>query len=258
MDNLRVSLVQTHLVWEDPVANRDHFSTLLSPLAGRTDLVILPEMFSTGFSMRPEALAEPPEGPTPQWMMDQAKKLDAVITGSLIIQAHGRYYNRLIWMPPDGAFRHYDKRHLFTLAGEDRHYTPGKAHLLVTWKGWRILPLICYDLRFPVWSRNVFDYDLLLYVANWPERRVQAWSTLLAARAIENQAYTIGVNRIGHDGNDVYHSGDTGLYDFQGYPVYRCAHQEDVFTAALDKTAQRDFRQKLAFLPDRDTFQIQP
>ncbi len=257
MHPLRVTLVQSFLHWEQPQANREAFAEQFAHLKGKTDLVVLPEMFSTGFSMRAGELAEPMSGPTMQWMQEQARQLDAIVTGSLIIEERGSYFNRLIWMPPDGAFRAYDKRHLFTLAGEDKVYSRGRNHLLVSWRDWTILPLICYDLRFPVWARNIHQYDLLLYVANWPERRVGAWSTLLAARAIENQCYVVGVNRVGEDGNGIYHSGDSALCDYQGNVLYRCTHQPDVFTAELQLEPQRTFRQKLAFLQDRDHFSIQ-
>ena len=257
METLRITLVQSKLHWEDPEANRRAFSGRLAHLSGQTDLVVLPEMFSTGFSMQAAELAEPLEGPTMQWMLARAKELNAVVTGSLIVEARRSYYNKLVWMPPDGTYRTYDKRHLFTLAGEDRYYSPGSRHLLVSCRGWTILPLICYDLRFPVWARNIQDYDLLLFVANWPERRITAWSTLLAARAIENQCYVAGVNRTGADGNGVYHSGDSALYDYAGRQLYRCTHQEDLFTAHLQLEPQRHFREKLAFLQDRDQFRIQ-
>lgn len=257
METLRITLVQSELHWEDPEANRRAFSGRLAHLSGQTDLVVLPEMFSTGFSMRAAELAEPPEGPTMQWMLARAKELNAVIAGSLIVAERGSYYNRLVWMLPDGNYHTYDKRHLFTLAGEDRHYTRGNSHLLLTYRGWKILPLICYDLRFPVWARNTQNYDLLLFVANWPERRVAAWNTLLAARAIENQCYVAGVNRVGEDGNGVYHCGDSALYDYAGRQLYRCTHQEDIFTAHLQLEPQRTFREKLAFLQDRDQFRIQ-
>jgi len=256
VQNLRVSLVQADLHWEDKTANLAAFTRRLAPLSGLTDLIVLPEMFTTGFSMNPSRLAEPTEGPTLEWLARQAADTGAAITGSFIAQVEGRYYNRLVWMQPDGVFFTYDKRHLFTLAGEHQHYAPGNSRLVVEWKGWNILPLICYDLRFPVWSRNIEAYDLLLYVANFPERRSHAWKSLLIARAIENQVYTIGVNRVGADGNGIYHAGDSMLVDFQGQIQYILSHQEGLFTATLARDLQQNFREKFNFLADRDRFSI--
>lgn len=189
-------------------------------------------------------------------MREMAAHTGAVICGSLMIAEHGKHYNRLIWMMPDGKVHWYDKRHLFTLAGEHRWYTAGQTRLLVTLKGWRILPLICYDLRFPVWSRNVDQYDLLIYVANWPERRRSAWQSLLQARAIENQAYTIGVNRVGEDENNIRYAGDSSVIDYQGTVLFQLAYQTGVQTLNLDYQEQQGFREKYAFLEDRDTFTI--
>lgn len=256
MDNLRVTLVQVHLEWENKAANLAYFGHKLAQLPEPTDLIVLPEMFTTGFSMQPEALAEPMEGPTLEWMAIQANRTDAAVTGSFIVEMQGAYYNRLVWMQPNGDFFYYDKRHLFSLAGEHQHYSAGNKPLVVDWRGWRIMPLICYDLRFPVWSRNTHAYDLLLYVANWPERRNMAWSALLQARAIENQAFTIGVNRIGADGNGIVHSGDTSLYDFQGQCLYRASHVESVGTLCLNRQNQQNFREKFTFLDDKDAFTI--
>lgn len=256
MDNLRVTLVQAQLEWENKAANLAYFEHRLEQLSEPTDLIVLPEMFSTGFSMQPNHLAEPMQGPTLEWMSRCANVADAVVTGSFIVAEQGAYYNRLVWMQPDGEYFYYDKRHLFSLAEEHKHYSPGNKQLLVEWRGWRIMPLICYDLRFPVWSRNTFAYDLLVYVANWPERRSMAWSTLLQARAIENQVYTIGVNRIGADGNAVIHSGDTSLYDFQGLCLYRASHVEATVTLTLNRQNQQNFREKFTFLEDKDEFTI--
>ena len=253
-----VTLIQARLNWENPEANRTYFSEKLAALQEPTDLIVLPEMFTTGFSMSPETLAEPMDGPTMQWLAEQARSKQAVITGSFIATENGQYFNRLVWMQPDGQLYTYDKRHLFTLAGEHEHYTPGQKHLIVEWKGWRIMPLICYDLRFPVWSRNTQGYDLLLYVANFPEIRSYAWQQLLTARAIENQAYTIGVNCVGKDGKGIQYSGDTVLHDYAGEVLYRVSHTEDVYTATLSKEDQNRFRQKFAFLQDRDAFIFNP
>lgn len=254
--DLRVTLVQTFLHWEDKGANIEMLTAKLAPLAGQTDLVILPEMFTTGFSMNASALAEKMDGTTLAWLRTTAKALDAVVTGSFIAEESGRYYNRLVWMPPNGDYAVYDKRHLFTLAGEQNYYRAGQSILTATLKGWKIRPLICYDLRFPVWSRNTDAYDLLIYVANFPERRRHAWKSLLVARAIENQAYTIGVNRVGEDGNGVYYSGDTQLIDYDGQVRFHQADEEIVHTQTLSLQAQQDYRTKFAFLADRDDFSI--
>ncbi len=254
MQDLRISLIQTDLAWEKPAENRVLLSEKLAPLAGNTDLVVLPEMFPTGFSMNAADLAEPSDGPTLAWLRQQAAVLDAVVTGSYIAEEDGFFFNRLAWVFPDGTSKYYDKKHLFTLAGEHHHYTAGAERLIVSYLGWRICPLICYDLRFPVWSRNTENFDLLLYVANWPDRRRQAWRHLLAARAIENQVYTAGVNRVGLDGNEIYYSGDSSLIDFAGEQHFHCAHREAVFTATLSYSEQQTFRRKLPFLNDRDLF----
>lgn len=256
MQALRITLIQADLIWESPSQNRAAFDQFLRQVKGPTDLVILPEMFTTGFTMEPALLAEAMDGPTIQWMQQWAQTLNAVVTGSLIIEEDGHYLNRLIWMPPSGELQSYDKRHLFTLAGEQHHYSAGQERLLVEWRGWRIFPLICYDLRFPVWSRNTLNYDLLVYVANFPDKRSFAWRTLLQARAIENQAYTIGVNRVGTDGNGHYYGGDTCLLDFAGRPLLHMAAYPQVQTITIDHQAQQTFRQKLAFLPDQDSFRF--
>lgn len=253
---VRLTLVQCSLAWEDKAANLEQITTMIAPCKGQTDIIVLPEMFTTGFSMRPEALAETMEGPTLQWMAQQAVELDTALTGSFIVFESGHYYNRLVWMFPDGRYQTYDKRHCFRPAGEQEHYTPGSGHLLVHWKGWKILPLICYDLRFPVWSRNTQFYDLLLYVANWPERRAYPWNTLLRARAIENQVYTAGVNRIGLDGSGTDHSGDSAVLDFMGLPLQTAARQNAVFTVALSWSSQQEFRKAWPFWMDRDAFTL--
>ena len=262
---MRVSIVQSTLVWENPDQNRDHFDQKLASLAGLTDLVVLPEMFSTGFSMQAEKLAEPMDGPNMRWLAEQARTLQAAVTGSFICSEAGQFFNRLIFMRPDGSFDTYDKKHLFTLAGEHEHYTPGKMRLTTEWKGWRICPLICYDLRFPAWSRNHVDdslthdrqpYDLLLYVANWPIRRAHHWRTLLAARAIENQSFTIGVNIFGTDGNGLEYSGDSTVIDFGGQVICQISGQEDVTTTELSLADQQHYRQQLPFLQDADFFSL--
>src|SRR5690606_24430266 len=202
MQDLRITIIQTSLHWQDASANRTMFSEKLAAAAPATDLIVLPEMFTTGSSMDAAGLAEDAEGPTLQWMKEEAVRYSAVLTGSVMVKEGDNYYNRLYWVRPDGTYEHYDKRHLFRMAKEHHSYTPGKEKLLVELKGWNICPLVCYDLRFPVWSRNTgSQYDLLLYVANWPKPRANAWSTLLQARAIENLSYVVGVNRVGTDGN---------------------------------------------------------
>ena len=224
MQDLVVAIVQTPLYWQDPVANRAMLEEKISGLR-KVDVIVLPEMFTTAFSMNPAQFAENLFGDTFNWMTQKAKQFNAAITGSFICTENGKYYNRLIWMQPDGNYYKYDKRHLFTLAGENAHYTEGVERVTLEWRGWRICPLICYDLRFPVWSRNTFtknngvptaDYDVLIYVANWPEVRSYPWKQLLIARAIENQCYVIGVNRIGKDGNDISHSGDSMVINPRG------------------------------------------
>lgn len=256
MSILRATLVQTHLEWEDKKTNLELLGRKLAGLQGQTDLAVLPEMFTTGFTMNAQSLAEPAEGPTYQWMAAQASMLDAVITGSFIAKEDGNYFNRLLWVRPDGSYAFYDKRHLFTLAGEHEHYTAGNQRLIVELKGWKVMPLICYDLRFPVWARNVERYDLLIYVANWPEMRRQAWRTLLAARAIENQSYTLGVNRVGKDGNGFLYAGDSSAFDYGGEALFQAATVEGLFTVALSYEEQQAFRKKLQFLADQDKFEL--
>lgn len=255
MQDLTISLMQTSLEWESPKANLSRLAKLVRSLPV-TDLVILPEMFTTGFTMKPQGLAETPDGTALKWMKSLAAEKQAVITGSFIVEEDGNYFNRLFWVTPYGTTETYDKRHLFTLAGEEKVYQPGKQRLVTSWKGWRIMPLVCYDLRFPVWSRNRDEYDLLLYVANWPERRVSAWSRLLVARAIENQAYVAGVNRIGEDGNGIYHSGHSALIDPMGEVLWEVSHSEACYTITLKADSLLQVREKLPFLNDRDSFTI--
>ena len=254
MESMRITLVQSTLFWEDIEANLEAFGAQLAPLATNTDLILLPELFTTGFSMRTDTLAEPMNGPTFQWLLAQAQQLQAAICGSFICLEQGKYYNRLVWVQADGQFFTYDKRHLFAYAGEDRHYTAGQSRLLVNYKGWTICPLICYDLRFPVWSRNTCDYDLLLYIANFPARRSFAWRQLLTARAIENLTYTIGVNRIGKDGEGIEYSGDSRVMSYDGSLLFDGKDQAFVHTISLSKEDQLAFRQRFAFLNDRDEF----
>lgn len=233
----------------------------IDSIKDRTEVIILPEMFSTGFSMRPEILAESMDGEVVKWMQKIASNKKAIIAGSLIIVEDEKYYNRFIWMQPDGKYGFYNKRHLFAYAGEDQHYTGGDKRLIVSVKGFRILLQVCYDLRFPVWSRHNFndsasqlEYDALIYVANWPERRSHAWKTLLQARAIENQSYVIGVNRVGNDGNGIYHSGDSMVINAMGDVLYHKEREEDVFTIVLEKDHIEEVRKKLPFWKDGDKF----
>lgn len=256
--SLAVTLVQTSLIWEQPVENRSQLAAKLAPLQGRTDLVVLPEMFATGFSMRAAELGEPMDGPTVAWMQEQATQLDAALTGSFICIENGLFYNRLVWVRPDGGVHYYNKRHLFSLAAEHQTFTPGTERLTVEWKGWRICPLVCYDLRFPVWSRNHPDqpYDLLLYIANWPQTRSLHWRSLLQARAIENQAFVAGVNIVGTDGNQLVYGGDSAIIDFSGQHLYQISHCEGVFTTELSLEKLPTYRQQLPFLKDGDTFRL--
>ena len=276
---LTITLIQSQLHWEDKAANLLMFEEKIRSVKGATEMVILPEMFNTGFSMNPEHLAEKMDGDTLEWMTRVARENRLVLTGSLMIEEDQNYYNRLIWMLPVGQHGHYDKRHLFAFAGEDKHFTPGKKRLVTSVKGWRMHFQVCYDLRFPVWSaqqslmsplerkRRVsnFDalsmpsepeYDILVYVANWPEKRSFAWKTLLQARAIENQCYVIGVNRTGNDGNGIYHSGDSMVIDPLGEILYHAEHKEDIFTITLQKETLVDIRTKIPFWRDADHFMI--
>ena len=255
--DLTITIIQPDLAWEDRDENLRRFAGKLDAILGHKEVVLLPEMFSTGFSMQPQKLAEGIAGPTVQWMAAQAARHRVILAGSVIIEEDGRYYNRLIWMQPDGQSYHYDKRHLFGFAGEDAHYAPGDRRVIVQAKGWKIALQVCYDLRFPVWARqtpNAEPYDLLLYVANWPERRALAWRTLLQARAIENQCYVAGVNRVGTDGNGIQHSGDSRIIDPMGEVLWECSGKEATHTLRLSHEALRQTREKLPFLRDGDGF----
>ncbi|WP_184549733.1 amidohydrolase [Mucilaginibacter sp. FT3.2] len=259
MDNLKITVFQGYLFWENTDKNLQNISLRLSGgIREKTDLIILPEMFSTGFTMNAESLAEPMDGKTTKWMHQVARQYDCAVTGSIIIKENDKYYNRLIWMRPDGTYEHYDKRHLFALGKEHHTYTAGTQKLFVDLNGWRICPVICYDLRFPVWLRNLADnpYDLLIVVANWPERRALHWRTLLPARAVENQAYVIGLNRVGHDGNEVYHSGDSTCIDPNGNVVYYKRDEDDVYTFSIIADEVKKARRALPFLKDADEFEI--
>lgn len=269
MEDLKVTLIQSDLFWEDIDRNLAHFSQQLATLKDPGDLILLPEMFNTGFTMRSEKLAEAMMGKTMTWMQQQSKAKNCVLTGSLIIQENGMYFNRLLWIRPDGTFDTYDKRHLFRMAEEDTFYTAGKKKLLTEIKGWKICPLVCYDLRFPVWSRNKFtinpasakeykaEYDVLIYIANWPERRSHPWKALLTARAIENQAYVIGLNRVGNDGNSIYYSGDSSVTDFKGETISsNQSGREYTETIRLDYSKLDGFRKSFPVGLDADPFQL--
>jgi len=257
MQDLNVCAIQAALVWEDVAANLNAFGERISDIGDSPDLIILPEMFTTGFSMNSSTLAEKMNGKSISWMAEQASSTNAVITGSLIIEENGNYYNRLIWMRPDGTFSHYDKRHLFRMMQEDQSYAAGKKKLFVNLHGWAICPLICYDLRFPVWSRNRGDYDVLLYVANWPKSRRDAWRTLLQARAHENQAYVIGLNRVGMDINEVAFAGDSVMIDPKGSEIDEAGVEEKTLQASLNHLTLQDFRAKFPSALDADSFSLE-
>jgi omega-amidase len=260
MSSLTVTLIQTNLHWEDKQKNLKMFEEKINSIQQQTHIVFLPEMFSTGFSMKPEILAETMEGETIEWMKRTSAEKKVILCGSVIIKEDDLFYNRLIWMLPNGKFGTYDKRHLFCYAGEDQHYTPGKKRFIASVNGWKINLLVCYDLRFPVWARqqtlDAPEFDLLVYVANWPERRSHAWRTLLQARAIENQCYVVGLNRIGVDGNNINHSGDSMVVDPLGEALYHKVNDEDVFTITLTQEHLQDVRTKFPFWKDADQFQI--
>jgi len=251
---MKIALIQTALHWENPNANRNHFEKLILSITESVDLIVLPEMFSTGFTMHPIDVAETMSGETITWLKSLAKFKKAAIVGSLIIEENSNYYNRLVFVFPSGAIEKYDKRHLFTLAGEDKIYTAGNERLIVDYLGFKICPLICYDLRFPVFSRNTENYDVLLYVANWPKPRVNAWDILLKARAVENQCFVIGLNRVGFDNNNHEYVGHSQATDFSGNYLLIPQSEEGVFIITLDKTEMLATRKKLDFLADRDTF----
>jgi predicted amidohydrolase len=259
MQDLRVSLVQADLAWLDAAANRARLAERIQALAGAADLIVLPEMFTTGFTMEPERWAEPASGPTVDWLRQLAKETNAAITGSVATRDGALYYNRLLWVTPDQVVRSYDKRHLFRMAREHEHYTSGTDRIIVDLNGWRICPLVCYDLRFPVWSRNGSGdrgYDLLIYVANWPERRRYAWQSLLRARAIENLCYCVGVNRVGVDGVNIAYSGDSVALDYLGQSLTDPSEGPFVQTVQLSYHALSDFRQRFPAHLDADAFDL--
>ena len=257
-DQLKVAFIQSDLIWENPKANRKAFKQKINEISQKVDLIILPEMFTTGFTMTPNECAEAMDGKTMSWMQKMALKTSSAIMGSLIIKEQDAYYNRLCFVEPNGEIQAYDKRHTFTLAGEDKVYKAGNKKLIIEYKGWKICPLICYDLRFPVWSRNVEDYDLLIYVANWPKPRILAWDTLLKARAIENMAYCAGVNRIGTDKLENEYTGNSAVYDVLGNIMNTLRpNKEYVEIITLERSHINFYRNKLKFLNDKDHFTLE-
>ena len=264
MHNLRVSLVQGETRWHDPAGNRAYYGELIAPLHGTTDLVVLPETFTSGFSNDAIGNAETMDGPTVDWIREQAAKLDAAVTGSVQLRTGEGVFNRMLFATPDGGLAHYDKRHLFSFAREHERYAAGRDRAIVEWKGWNILLQVCYDLRFPVFARNRFDvvrpglpdYDLALYVANWPSPRAYPWKTLLRARAIENLCYVVGVNRVGTDGNGLHYSGDSAAIDFLGHPLSEATDQEVVSTMLLQAAPLVEHRARFPAMLDGDRFAI--
>lgn len=257
MQDLAIALVQFDISWQNPLANRQLIETKVEGFKTNPDLIVLPEMFTTGFTMEVESNAEPPEGETLQWMKSISKSTGAVITGSIIVSEHNKYFNRLFWVKPNGEYNYYNKRHLFRMADEDNYFSQGDESSIFELKGWKIKPLICYDLRFPVWSRNTdLAYDLIMYIANWPQTRINAWDTLLQARAIENLSYSLGVNRIGLDGTNKKYIGHSTAYDFKGEPLHSLTEIEEVIHITLSKSNLERFRKAFPANLDSDSFDI--
>ena len=260
MATLTISIIQTFIFWEDVDKNLKMLEEKINSLSGKIEVVVLPEMFSTGFSMNPENIAETMDGKAIEWLKNISSEKRLLLTGSLIIKEDNKFFNRLIWMQPDKNFYYYDKRHLFAYAGENEKYNPGNKRLIVSVKGFKINLLICYDLRFPVWSRqtkgNSPEFDILIFVANWPSKRINAWRSLLIARAIENQCYVVGVNRVGKDGNDIEYNGDSMLVDPLGNVIYEMKDTEEIFTFTLDYNELETVRSQFPFLKDADDFRI--
>lgn len=256
-EDLHIAGIQVDLFWEQPKKNRENLEKHLDQLPKDVDLAVFPEMFATGFTMQPKRVAESMKGPSIEWMKSQAQKRDIALLGSLVIEEEGNYYNRAVFVHPNGEIETYDKRHAFGLAGEDEEYTSGSKKLIVNYKGWRICPLICYDLRFPVWSRFNEDYEVLIYMANWPKPRILAWDSLLKARAIENMSYCVGVNRVGVDKNDYQYIGHTSAFDHLGNQIGDTTPTEEgFFVCTLLRSDLEQTRKKLNFLNDRDQFSI--
>ena len=257
-DQLKIALIQADLVWENPEQNRRNFAEKIKNIEVEVDIIILPEMFTTGFTMHAEPVAETMQGETVSWMHDMATKSNAAVIGSIIISENNNYYNRLLFVEPSGAIKTYDKRHTFTLVGEDKVFTAGADKVIIDYKGWRICPLVCYDLRFPVWAINIENYDVLIYIANWPKPRISAWDALLKARAIENMSYCIGVNRVGIDGVNAEYCGHSAVYDVLGNCLTSIKpFKEQIEIVTLEKRHIELYRNKLKFLDDRDVFNFQ-
>ena len=248
---MNVTLIQTDLFWEDIDNNLKMFDEKITIIKD-TNLIILPEMFTTGFSMNVNILSETMNGKTIKWMLDWARVKNAVIAGSIIIKENNLFYNRFIWAEPNGGIKYYDKKHLFSMANEDQSYSPGNQKIIIEYLGWKICPLICYDLRFPIWNRNLEDYDIAIYVANWPEKRANHWKSLLMARAIENQCYVLAVNRIGIDGKGLNYNGDTSIIDPTGDIIFQKSNEESTYQYLLKKEELQNIRKNLPFLKDRD------
>lgn len=264
MQDLKITLIQTDLHWEDIEANLAMLEEKVWQIGNTTDVIVLPEMFTTGFTTAAPKLAEHMNMRTFKWMKQMADQTGALMLGSYIVHVHGRHYNRLLWMEPDGQFKTYDKRHLFRMANEQKTFAAGESLLIGTWKGWRICPLVCYDLRFPVWSRNRWDhhtqklsYDVLVYVANWPTTRIDAWNTLLKARAIENLSYVVGVNRIGQDGNGIEYNGNSSVISPKGEYIYTNEGTESIRTVDLSSNSLEAFRYRFPAYQDADEFEIE-
>lgn len=251
---LRIGLVQTQLAWEKCETNIEHIQGLIR-YEEPVDLILLPEMWSTGFSMRPEVVAEQEPGPALQWMIEFAVKFGVSMAGSIAVRSEDKYYNRFYCVHPDGQYVAYDKRHLFSFGKEDQHYTAGTERILLKINNWKVLPIICYDLRFPVWCRNTLEYDLLVVVANWPTPRIHHWDALLKARAIENQSYIAAVNRIGVDGSGLHYPGHSSIYDMNGMNLLDMKDMEGMGVMSLDRAQLHQYREHFRFLPDRDSFQ---
>lgn len=264
MNDLRITLVQGSTRWHDPAGNREYYGELIAGLRGKTDLVLLPETFTSGFSNDAIAQAETMDGQTVAWLREQARALDAAVCGSVQLRVGDDVFNRLLFATPDGELRIYDKRHLFRFGREHERYAAGRDRLVVEWRDWRICPLVCYDLRFPVFSRNRYDverpgqldYDLLLYVANWPSARAYPWKTLLRARAIENLCYVAGLNRVGTDGNQLHYAGDSAVIDFLGHPVSECSDEDVVVTVTLQAKELAAHRERFPAMLDGDAFEL--
>lgn len=260
MQSLTISLIQSDLYWEDKEANMRMFESRINGISEKTELIVLPEMFTTGFTMNAEELAESMDGNTMNWLSETSRKKKAAIAGSIIIQEDGKFFNRLVLMLPNGRFYHYDKRHLFSYAEEHNYYSPGDKMLVGNLNGWKLNLQVCYDLRFPVWARQPsdpqFQYDIYINVANWPEKRRNAWQTLLSARAIENQCYAIGVNRVGMDGNGHAYSGDSSIIDPLGRVIWTHPNEANIFTCTFEKPPLQEIRAHFPFLKDADEFRI--